>query len=327
MSNKTMKSLMILFVVRSLNCLNVQLPWRIWGMHLYNDTKMTPTWNCLWQDTDLVLIYCLNNYCLLSRFFWTSIESPKPMTQHWWKRQLSPQPLSPRFSKLIQKRFRSINCTAGQRQMCIFWNEKLFGNVMYETLSQVQTNASDLPSCGICDVTFLGVQDPFIPSTTCSGPQIREDTVASPSQAELSDNRWDLECLPVLSKQEECVHACMCCSVYCIWWRTPAGRVLPTPYETCWRMITMESDYHLVSHLSLCPLPLPPPLFCFSLLSHSAREVKCHPVSVVKAANHPHSECKATVAKETVIRLLGTWSCAHNSHFVAWKHTYMHART
>lgn len=162
-------------------------------------------------------------------------------------------------------------------------------------------------------------------STTCSGSQIREDTVASPSQAELSDNRWDLECLPVLSKQEECVHACMCCSVYCIWWRTPAGRVLPTPYETCWRMITMESDYHLVSHLSLCPLPLPPPLFCFSLLSHSAREVKCHPVSVVKAANHPHSECKATVAKETVIRLLGTWSCAHNSHFVAWKHTYMHA--
>lgn len=87
----------------------------------------------------------------------------------------------------------------------------------------------------------------------------------------------------------------------------------------------MESDYHLVSHLSLRPLPLPPPLFCFSLLSHSAREVKCHPVSVVKAANHPHSECKATVAKETVIRLLGTWSCAHNSHFVAWKHT--HART
>lgn len=90
-------------------------------------------------------------------------------------------------------------------------------------------------------------------------------------------------------------------------------------------MITMESDYHLVSHLSLRPLPLPPPLFCSLLLSHSAREVKCHPVSVVKAANHPHSECKATVAKETVIRLLGTWSCAHNSHFVAWKHTHMHA--
>lgn len=86
----------------------------------------------------------------------------------------------------------------------------------------------------------------------------------------------------------------------------------------------MESDYHLVSHLSPRPLPLPPPLFCFSLLSHSAREVKCHPVSVVKAANHPHSECKATVAKETVIRLLGTWSCAHNSHFVAWKHTCTH---
>lgn len=165
----------------------------------------------------------------------------------------------------------------------------------------------------------------FPDSAAWSGSQIREDAVASPSQAVLRDNRWDLECLPGLSTQEECVHACMCCSVYCVWWWTPAGRLLPTPYETCWRMITMESDYHLVSHLSLRPLPLPPPLFCFSPLSHSAREVKCHPVSVVKAANHPHSECKATVAKETVIRLLGTWSCAHNSHFVAWKHT--HART
>lgn len=89
----------------------------------------------------------------------------------------------------------------------------------------------------------------------------------------------------------------------------------------------MESDYHLVSHLSARPLPLPPPLFCFLLLSHSAREVKCHSVSVVKAANHPHSECKATVAKETVIRLLGTWSCAHNSHFVAWKHTQTHTHS
>lgn len=165
----------------------------------------------------------------------------------------------------------------------------------------------------------------FSDSAACSGSQIREASVASAWQAELSDNRWDLEWLPELFTQEECVHACMRRSVYCIWWRTPAGRVLPTPYETCWRMITMESDYHLVSHLSPRPLPLPPPLFCFSLLSHSAREVKCHPVSVVKAANHPHSECKATVAKETVIRLLGTWSCAHNSHFVAWKHTHMHA--
>lgn len=158
---------------------------------------------------------------------------------------------------------------------------------------------------------------------------MREDTQCSKAmyQAGLSDNGWDVECLPGLSTQEECVHACAHCSVYCVWWWTPAGEVLPTPYETCWRMITMESDYHLVSHLSARPLPLPPPLFCFLLLSHSAREVKCHPVSVVKAANHPHSECKATVAKETVIRLLGTWSCAHNSHFVAWKHTQTHTHS
>lgn len=61
----------------------------------------------------------------------------------------------------------------------------------------------------------------------------------------------------------------------------------------------MVSDYHFVSDLNAHPLPIPPPLFCFLLLSHSAREVKCHPVSVVKAANHPHSECKATVTKET----------------------------
>lgn len=98
--------------------------------------------------------------------------------------------------------------------------------------------------------------------------------------------------------------------------------------DALWNML--EDDYNgewlSLSLSSVCtsPLPLPPPLFCFLLLSHSAREVKCHPVSVVKAANHPHSECKATVAKETVIRLLGTWSCAHNSHFVAWKRACRH---
>lgn len=84
----------------------------------------------------------------------------------------------------------------------------------------------------------------------------------------------------------------------------------------------MENDYHLVSPLSL-PVPSHSlPLSSISrrsfLRSHSAREVKCHSVSVVKAANHPHSECKATVARETErFGLLGTWSCAHNSHFVA----------
>ena len=82
----------------------------------------------------------------------------------------------------------------------------------------------------------------------------------------------------------------------------------------------MENDYHLVSPLSLPvhSLPLPSISLFFFLLSHSAREVKCHSVSVVKAANHPHRECEATVARETErFWLLGTWSCAHNSHFVA----------
>lgn len=85
----------------------------------------------------------------------------------------------------------------------------------------------------------------------------------------------------------------------------------------------MENDYHLVSPLSLPvpshSLPLSALFLAPSLrLSHSAHEVKCHSVSVVKAANHPHSESKATVAKETEqFLLLGTWSCAHNSHFVA----------
>lgn len=73
--------------------------------------------------------------------------------------------------------------------------------------------------------------------------------------------------------------------------------------DALWNML--EDDYNgewlslSLSSVSARPLPLHPPLFYFFLLSHSAREVKCHSVSVVKAANHPHSECKATVAKET----------------------------
>lgn len=67
----------------------------------------------------------------------------------------------------------------------------------------------------------------------------------------------------------------------------------------------MENDYHLVSPLSLHvashSLLLSSISRHFSLFSSpiQAREVKCHSVSVVKAANHPHSECEATVAKET----------------------------
>lgn len=98
------------------------------------------------------------------------------------------------------------------------------------------------------------------------------------------------------------------------------------PYETRWRMITMESDYHLVSHLSLRPLPLPPPsLLPLASLPFSTRGQVSPRLRCQGCQSPTHSECEATVAKETVIRLLGTWSCAHNSHFVAWKHT--HART
>lgn len=173
-------------------------------------------------------------------------------------------------------------------------------------LSKVK--ASDTFSCGICD------HDTFLYRSPVSIHPHRAQDAADHKwkktqcskavhKAVLSDNRWDVECLPGLSTQEECVHAYAHCSVYCAWWWTPAGEVLPTPYETCWRMITMENDYHLVSHLSLHvpshSLPLSSISRSFFLLFHSAREVKCHSVSVVKAANHPHSECKATVAKET----------------------------
>lgn len=72
--------------------------------------------------------------------------------------------------------------------------------------------------------------------------------------------------------------------------------------------------------------PLPPPLSSsvsrsFFRLSHSAREVKCHSVSLLsRLPINPHSESRATVVRETErFWLLGTWSCAHNSHFVAWK--------
>lgn len=74
--------------------------------------------------------------------------------------------------------------------------------------------------------------------------------------------------------------------------------------DALWNML--EDDYKgewLSLSLCMSPPTTPPHLFYFSLLlfilSHSAREVKGHYVSVVKAANHPHSECEATVAKET----------------------------
>lgn len=108
--------------------------------------------------------------------------------------------------------------------------------------SKVEVKACDLLPCGICDCDlFEGSSIHLSPqSSGCSRSQMREDTRRSEAvyQAGLSDNRWDVECLPGLSTQEECVHACAYRSAYCVWWWTPAGEVLPTPYETCWRMIT-----------------------------------------------------------------------------------------
>lgn len=140
--------------------------------------------------------------------------------------------------------------------------------------------------------------------------------------AVLSDNRWDVECLPGLSTQVECVRACARRTVHCVWWWTPAGEVLTTPYETCWRMITMENDYHLVSRLSLhVPLPLPPPLFYFSLLLSPLPFSTRGQVSLrlrCQGCQSPTQWVRGNCCQgNRAIRLLGTWSCAHNSHFVA----------
>lgn len=107
----------------------------------------------------------------------------------------------------------------------------------------------------------------FSDSAACSGSQIREASVASAWQAELSDNRWDLEWLPELFTQEECVHACMRRSAYCIWWRTPAGRGTA---DALWNML--EDDYNgewlslsLSSVSASPPTPSPSLLFLASL--------------------------------------------------------------
>lgn len=135
-------------------------------------------------------------------------------------------------------------------------------------------------------VTFLGgvhASHLFPDSAVVAlGHQIGEDGAASPSQAEPSDNRWDLECLPGLSTQEECVHACMGCSVYCVWWWTPAGRLLPT---ALWN--TLEDDYNgewlslSLSSVSASP-PTPSPFSSasrFSPIQHARSSVTPSPLS------------------------------------------------
>lgn len=138
-------------------------------------------------------------------------------------------------------------------------------------------------------------------------------------QAELSDNRWDVECLSGLSTQEECGSACAYCTVHCVWWWTPAGEVLTTPYETCWRMITMGNDYHLVSPLSLrapslfflCSSPLLSSL-PFSTRGQVSLRLRC------QGCQSPTQWVRGNCCQgNRAIWLLGTWSCAHNSHFVA----------
>lgn len=90
---------------------------------------------------------------------------------------------------------------------------------------------------------------------------------AAVHQARLSDNRWDVECLPGLSTQEG---VCRCI-------RAP-HRALCLMMDPSWRGIAialwnmLEDDYNRewlsLSLSSVCarPLPLPPPLFYFSLL-------------------------------------------------------------
>lgn len=107
----------------------------------------------------------------------------------------------------------------------------------------------------------------FSDSTARSGSQIREATVASRWQAELSDNRWGLECLPELFTQEECVHACMhaCAALYLMTdpsWKGTA--------DALWNML--EDDYNgewlslsLSSVSASPPTPSPSLLFLASL--------------------------------------------------------------
>lgn len=114
---------------------------------------------------------------------------------------------------------------------------------------------ANLMSCGICDCcTFPGAHS-FPQSAECNRNERRQCSGVV-HQTRLSDNRWDVECLPGLSTRKECVRACMLCGVHCVRWWTPAGEVLTAPYETCWRMITMENDYHSASP---APSPISPP--------------------------------------------------------------------
>lgn len=141
-------------------------------------------------------------------------------------------------------------------------------------------------------------------------------------QAGLSDNRWNVECLPGLSTQRECpcmrvLHCALCLMM------DPSCRGID---DALWNML--EDDYNgewlsvSLSSVSACPLPLLAPLFYFlpfllSLLLFSTWGqvslcLRC------QGCQSPTQWVRGNCCQgNRAIRLLGTWSCAHNSHFVA----------
>lgn len=94
--------------------------------------------------------------------------------------------------------------------------------------------------------------------------------------------------------------------------------------DALWNML--EDDYNgewlSLSLSSVCtspPTPSPSLLFLapfpFSTRGQVSPRLRC------QGCQSPTQWVQGNCCQETVIRLLGTWSCAHNSHFVAWKHT------
>lgn len=121
-----------------------------------------------------------------------------------------------------------------------------------------------------------------------------------------------------------CMHALLC--VLCLMmdpsWRCTADalwNMLEDDYNGEWLSLSLSSVY--------APLPLPPPRYVSrsSPIQHARSSVTPSPLSRLPIT-HTVSE-REMVARETVISLLGTWSCAHNSHFVAWKHSHTQTHT
>lgn len=78
-------------------------------------------------------------------------------------------------------------------------------------------------------------------------------------------------------------------------------------------------------------------LICLRIPSHSLplSSVSCSsPIQHARSSVTPsllsrlpitHTVSARQLLPRKLIRLLGTWSCAHNSHFVAWKHAHTHS--